>query len=31
MSERGLKQAQRYTWEKCARETWAVFEGAAEG
>ena len=31
MIGRGLKQAQRYTWEKCARETWAVFEEAAEG
>ncbi len=31
MIQRGSRQAQRYTWEKCARETWAVFEEAAEG
>ena len=31
MIERGLQQAQRYTWEKCARETWAVFANAVQG
>ena len=26
LRERGLQRAQQFSWEKCARETWAVIE-----
>jgi len=29
MSQRGLKQAQKYSWEESARQTWALFERLA--
>jgi len=29
MSERGIERARRFSWERTARETWAVFEEAA--
>ena len=27
--ERGIERARRFSWERTARETWAVFEEAA--
>ncbi|MGD0579308.1 MAG: glycosyltransferase family 1 protein [Bryobacteraceae bacterium] len=31
MIQRGSRQAQRYDWQECARQTWAFFENAVQG